>query len=186
MNKKEIKEDEIKEEEMKMESGSEDETESSEEDEDMEEDEEDGEGNKTQQEESKVYLPGQQLEEGEHLVVDKSAYRMLHEAQASFPCLSFDIIRDNLGEGREEFPLSLSFVAGTQAAKTHVNHLLVIQMSNLMGTKENDSDDSEDDDDDDENEGLPVMKVASIKHQGCVNRVRYYQINPKNKYPGTK
>lgn len=124
--------------------------------------------------ESKVYLPGQALEEGEELAVDKSAYRLLHHAQSGAPCLSFDIIPDDLGNCRENYPLTMYIVAGTQAAKTHINNLLVMKMSNLYGTRqhseesENELSDSEDESD----EHRPVMNVAPIKHQGCVNRVR--------------
>lgn len=31
------------------------------------------------------------------------------------PCLSFDIVRDRNGDGREQFPLSMLLCAGTQA-----------------------------------------------------------------------
>ncbi|NXY91585.1 GRWD1 protein, partial [Alcedo cyanopectus] len=39
------------------------------------------------------------------------------------PCLSFDIIRDELGEGREEPPLSVLLFAGTQAPTPRANRL---------------------------------------------------------------
>lgn len=123
---------------------------------------------------SEVYLPGQALQEGEELTVDKSAYRLLHHAQSGAPCLSFDVIPDDLGHSRESYPLSMYIVAGTQAAKAHVNNLLVMKMSNLHSSKqcstdsESESSDSEDEDDD----RKPVMSVAPIKHQGCINRVR--------------
>lgn len=127
--------------------------------------------------ESKVYLPGQALEEGEELAVDKSAYRLLHHAQSGAPCLSFDIIPDDLGNCRETYPLTMYIVAGTQAAKTHINNLLVMKMSNLHGTRQHSEDsESESSDSEDENdEHKPVMNVAPIKHQGCVNRVRYFR-----------
>lgn len=123
---------------------------------------------------SEVYLPGQALQEGEELTVDRSAYRLLHHAQSGAPCLSFDIVPDDLGNSRESYPLSMYIVAGTQAAKAHVNNLLVMKMSNLHGNKqhsedsESESSDSEDEDD----EQKPVMSVAPVKHQGCINRVR--------------
>lgn len=73
-------------------------------------------------EESKeVYLPGKPLEENEELVCNESAYVMLHQAHTGAPCLSFDILRDDLGDSRETFPLTGYIVAGTQAARTHVN-----------------------------------------------------------------
>jgi ribosome assembly protein RRB1 len=123
--------------------------------------------------ESKVYLPGQTMKDDEELVVDKSAYRLLHHAQSGAPCLSFDIIPDNLGNSRESYPLSMYIACGTQAAKTHVNNLLVMKMSNLYDNKQCSEDsESESSDSEDENEKTPVMSVAPIKHQGCVNRIR--------------
>lgn len=59
--------------------------------------------------------------EDEELVCDESAYVMLHQAHTGAPCLSFDVIQDNLGENRESFPMTAYIVAGTQAAKAHVN-----------------------------------------------------------------
>lgn len=72
-------------------------------------------------EESAVYLPGKPLEDGEELVCDESAYVMLHQARTGAPCLSFDILPDSLGANRETFPMTSYIVAGTQAAKAHVN-----------------------------------------------------------------
>lgn len=68
-----------------------------------------------------VYLPGKALEEGEKLVCDQSAYIMLHQAQTGAPCLSFDVVPDTLGSGRESFPMTAYLVAGTQAARAHTN-----------------------------------------------------------------
>lgn len=75
--------------------------------------------NKT--DEQGVYLPGKPMEAGEELVCDESAYVMLHQARTGAPCLSFDIIPDSLGNNREAFPMTSYIVAGTQAAKAHVN-----------------------------------------------------------------
>lgn len=68
-----------------------------------------------------VYLPGKPLDADEELVCDESAYIILHQARTGAPCLSFDIIGDQLGENREIFPQTCYIVAGTQAAKAHVN-----------------------------------------------------------------
>lgn len=148
-----------------------------EDDEDMDEDGE-GEEGQDKEDKSKIYLPGQPLKKGEELVADRTAYRMLHQAQTGAPCLSFDVIKDDLGNGRETYPMTMYMLAGTQAARTHVNNLLVMKMSNMHGTTRNsegsdNEDDSESDSDEEEDEAkAPVMSVASIKHQGCVNRVR--------------
>lgn len=69
----------------------------------------------------KTYLPGQPLKEDEHLVCDQSAYVMLHQAQTGAPCLSFDIVPDNLGNDRQQFPMTSYLVAGTQASSAHLN-----------------------------------------------------------------
>lgn len=67
------------------------------------------------------FFSGKPLDADEELVCDESAYVMLHQARTGAPCLSFDIIRDQLGDNRETYPLSSYIVAGTQAAKAHVN-----------------------------------------------------------------
>lgn len=97
-----------------------------EQDEEMENDSEDSassddEDNEKDDNKQDVYLPGKPLEEGEELVCDESAYVMLHQARTGAPCLSFDIIPDQLGAKRETYPMSCYIVAGTQAAKAHVN-----------------------------------------------------------------
>jgi ribosome assembly protein RRB1 len=40
------------------------------------------------------------IEEGETLEYDPSAYIMYHALNMEWPCLSFDFIKDNLGDGR--------------------------------------------------------------------------------------
>lgn len=64
--------------------------------------------------------------EDEELICDESAYVMLHQAHTGAPCLSFDVIQDNLGENRESFPMTAYIVAGTQAAKAHVNRYIFV------------------------------------------------------------
>lgn len=130
-----------------------------------------------------VYLPGQQLENDEELVCDESAYVMLHQAHTGAPCLSFDVVTDPLGDDRETFPLTAFLVAGTQAARTHVNSVIVMKMSNLHRTskergEDDDSDADELSDDEDENvDKRPQMSCALIKHAGCVNRIRATTFN---------
>lgn len=155
-------------------------------DEDMEEmssEDEAGEES-TKKDPQSVYLPSQKLEEGEELVADESAYIMLHTASTGSPCLSFDIIPDELGDDRENYPLSCYIVAGTQAPRTHLNNLIVMKMTNLYKTQkdsneEDDDSDEELEDSDDEGDPkskTPQMSCALIKHQGCVNRVRSKKI----------
>lgn len=85
------------------------------------EDEEMEEGEEDNDDRPKTYLPDQPLKEDEQLVCDQSAYVMLHQAQTGAPCLSFDIVPDNLGNDRSEFPMTAYLVAGTQASSAHLN-----------------------------------------------------------------
>lgn len=95
---------------------------SSEESEDDSMDEgQEGEDKEGEEEIPKTYLPGQPLKEDERLVCDQSAYVMLHQAQTGAPCLSFDVIQDNLGSNRDSYPMTAYMVAGTQASSAHLN-----------------------------------------------------------------
>jgi hypothetical protein len=48
-----------------------------------------------------VWRPGiDQIPEGEELEYDPSAYIMYHSMRTEWPCLSFDVIRDTLGDNR--------------------------------------------------------------------------------------
>lgn len=53
------------------------------------------------QDDLKVYMPGQPLEEGEVLEADHSVYVMLHNLDVRLPFLSFDVIEDKLGDERK-------------------------------------------------------------------------------------
>jgi ribosome assembly protein RRB1 len=59
------------------------------------------EGEQDGREEVRVWRPNvDELQEGETLDYDPSAYIMYHALRPEWPCLSFDFIRDNLGDGR--------------------------------------------------------------------------------------
>ncbi|CAF97904.1 unnamed protein product [Tetraodon nigroviridis] len=94
--------------------------------------------------------------------------------QASAPCLSFDVLRDGDGDGREQFPLSMLLCAGTQADTAMSNRLLVMRMFNLHGTERENQDEesSEEESDDDDEEKKPQMELAMMPHYGGINRVR--------------
>ncbi|KAG5680762.1 hypothetical protein PVAND_010249 [Polypedilum vanderplanki] len=141
-------------------------------------------GNETgDNDEEEVYLPNRQLQDDEELVCDESAYIMLHSASTGAPCLSFDIIKDKIGT-RESFPMSSLMVAGTQAAASHINNIIVMKMSNLHRTtkEKEDSDlesdmESESDEEEETEEKKPKMSCALINHVGCVNRIRATEVN---------
>lgn len=132
------------------------------------------------------------------LEVDESAYKMHHSLTPEWPALSFDIIRDNLGESRTRFPHSMIVAVGTQADRVDRNKLTIMKLSDLCRTgakektekeledemlgeeydKEDNSDDSESEDD--EVEDLdPVLEHFSLKHMGGVNRIRAMPQKPE-------
>ncbi|GMH64087.1 hypothetical protein TrRE_jg13022 [Triparma retinervis] len=129
-----------------------------------------------------AWMPGKKLEENEVLEYDQSAYTMYHALKPEWPCLSFDIVRDDRGENRTRFPHTVLAVAGTQADTDAKNKLTLMKLSDLSQTykksKGEDSDSEEDDEaiDEDEDEGGrdddPVLEHVNIPHFGGVNRVR--------------
>jgi ribosome assembly protein RRB1 len=50
--------------------------------------------------ESEVYLPSKPMEKDHVLMPDMSTYDMLHSMSVQWPFLSFDIIKDQLGDER--------------------------------------------------------------------------------------
>merc|ERR1711865_831341 len=74
---------------------------------------------------------GEGMEEDVEMMYDRSAY---HANQAFFlgwPCLSFDVLRDNLGGNRDQFPHTLYMVAGTQADQAKNNRIVVARIWDL-------------------------------------------------------
>lgn len=97
------------------------------------------------------------------------------------PCLSFDIIRDKLGDNREATPLTCYLVGGTQVEKTTQNQLIVMRLSNMHNItdeKQDDDSDKEEEDSDEEDEEAkkkekePVLQAVLIRHNGEVNRIK--------------
>ncbi|CAF1227653.1 unnamed protein product [Adineta ricciae] len=132
----------------------------------------------TDQPSQQVYLPGDPLDEDEELVREESAYEMFHEAQTG----NFDILPDNLGIDRNQYPHTVFIVCGTQAEKSDRNSVMVVKMSNLTKTLKETSSDAEsdeDDDDDDEEDAKPEFESVSLKHFGGVNRIRSTMINDR-------
>ncbi|KAH9964218.1 glutamate-rich WD repeat-containing protein [Russula dissimulans] len=127
-----------------------------------------------------VFIPGvHTLGKDEILEADESVYVMRHTMSANWPCLSFDILRDDEGDQRQRFPASAYIVAGTQADAAKNNKLTVFKMTQLHKTqKDRESDDDDDGDDDDDDGGDnnldedAVLEYRSVPHFGGVNRVR--------------
>ncbi len=90
------------------------------------------------------------------------------------PCLSFDVLHDQLGDDRQEFPHTIYLVAGTQAEQSLANNVIVMKMSNLKktGKEKEGEEDSDSDSDDEDEDDKPELETAMIKHNGGVNRIR--------------
>lgn len=125
-----------------------------------------------------IWRPGiDEIQEGEQLDVEPGSYHMLHRAQVEWPCLSFDVLRDDLGAQRTSYPMTAYVVAGTQANEAAGNRIYMMKWSQLYKTSkdgreesEDEDDDDEDEDDDEDHEALLESKGAA--HPGGVNRVR--------------
>jgi len=83
-----------------------------------------------------AFIPGRHtLEKDEILQPDDSVYEMRHSMQVKWPSLSFDVLRDNLGDQRQRYPATAYIVAGTQAPSAKDNELSVHKMSALHRTQ---------------------------------------------------
>ncbi|EPT01603.1 hypothetical protein FOMPIDRAFT_1161540 [Fomitopsis schrenkii] len=135
---------------------------------------------------SSTFIAGvHKLGPDEILEPDESVYLMRHSMNVNWPCLSFDILRDNLGDQRQRFPATAYIVAGTQADAAKNNELSVYKMSSLQRTqKDPDASDEEDDDDDDDAlDEDPILEHRSVPHFGGVNRVRAHPLPSSSTLP---
>ena len=84
----------------------------------------------------KTFIPGTHvLAKDEILEPDDSVYIMRHTMSVNWPCLSFDVLRDNLGFERQRYPTTAYIVAGTQADVAKNNQVLVCKLSSLHRTQ---------------------------------------------------
>ncbi|GLI74213.1 ribosome assembly protein rrb1 [Penicillium ochrochloron] len=124
-----------------------------------------------------TFIPGRtKLAPGETLSPDPSTYDMLHTLSTPWPCLSFDIVRDALGDNRKTFPATVYAVAGTQAegSRAKDNELMVLKMSGLS-KMEREGGDSDDESDSDDDMGEPILEHKSIPLGSTTNRIRSHQ-----------
>ena len=123
-----------------------------------------------------AFIPGRtKLGPGEVLSPDPSTYDMLHTMSTPWPCLSFDIVPDSLGDNRKTYPATVYAVTGTQAegGRAKDNELMVLKMSSLGKMEKENETDSESDDDDDL--GEPILESKSIPLGSTTNRIRAHQ-----------
>ncbi|SMY21712.1 unnamed protein product [Zymoseptoria tritici ST99CH_1A5] len=132
-----------------------------------------------------TFIPGRhKLDPGQTLAPDLSTYEMLHTLEPTWPCLSFDIIKDNLGDNRKSYPATVYAVAGTQAAqgREKENQIMVMKLSGLSrndkATTALDSD--SDSDDDDEESADSILETKSIPLTSTTNRIRAHQSPPSS------
>ncbi|KAK3058992.1 Ribosome assembly protein rrb1 [Extremus antarcticus] len=126
-----------------------------------------------------TFIPGRnKLDAGQTLAPDLSTYELLHTLEPTWPCLSFDILKDSLGDNRKSYPATVYAVGGTQAAqgRERENQIMVMKLS---GLSRNDqaaqlNSDSEDDDDDEETSD-PILETKSIPLTSTTNRIRAHQ-----------
>ena len=120
------------------------------------------------------------LEPGQTLSPDLTTYEMLHALSTPWPCLSFDIIKDSLGDNRKTYPATMYAVAGTQAdnKREKENQLMVMKFSGLSRMeRDHDAEDSSDDEDEDAD---PILESKSIPLTSTTNRIRAHQIPALN------
>ncbi|EGO02649.1 hypothetical protein SERLA73DRAFT_176020 [Serpula lacrymans var. lacrymans S7.3] len=130
-----------------------------------------------------VFIPGtHMLGNDEILEPDDSVYVMRHSMNVNWPCLSFDVLRDSLGDERQRYPATAYLVSGTQADLANKNELAVYKMSSLHRTQtDGDESHSEDNDQDDDNlDEDAILEYRSVPHIGGVNRVRAQPLPPSH------
>ncbi|KAG6821387.1 hypothetical protein H0H93_014184 [Arthromyces matolae] len=149
-----------------------------------------------------VFIPGtHSLGKDEVLEADDSVYIMRHSLNVPWPCLSFDILRDNLGDERQRYPATSYIVTGTQADLANNNEMVVYKMSSLHKTQkdggehqhllsgivffDDDVDDSDEEDEEDEDhlDEDPILDYRSVPHYGGVNRIRAQPLPPSTPLP---
>lgn len=127
-----------------------------------------------------TFIPGRdKLAAGESLSPDVSAYEMLHTLSTTWPCLSFDFIRDSLGDGRKRYPMTLYAVAGMQAESRRAqdNGVIVMKLSGLSRMDHDKEDEDSDEDSDDEENADPILETKLIPVSSTTNRIRAHHIS---------
>lgn len=126
-----------------------------------------------------TFIPGRhKLDPGQTLAPDLSTYEMLHTLEPTWPCLSFDVVKDGLGDNRKTYPATVYAVGGTQAAqgRERENQIMVMKLSGLSRNDRASNLNSDDEDEDDEEEHAdPILETKSIPLTSTTNRIRAHQ-----------
>jgi ribosome assembly protein RRB1 len=125
-----------------------------------------------------TFIPGRhKLDANQTLSPDLSTYEMLHSLETTWPCLSFDIVRDQLGDDRKSYPATVYAVAGTQAAqgRERENQLMVMKLSGLSRNDEAQNQDSDDESDDEDQDDDAILETKAIPLTSTTNRIRAHQ-----------
>ncbi|ODV84954.1 hypothetical protein CANARDRAFT_28690 [[Candida] arabinofermentans NRRL YB-2248] len=131
--------------------------------------------NAAENEDETLYLPhrSRPLGPDEVLEADPSVYEMLHNVNMPWPCLTLDVLPDNLGSERRSYPASIYLATATQAERSKNNELIVMKLSSLAKTLVKDDDEDEDSDDEDEdNHHDPVLESEILPLKHTTNRLR--------------
>ncbi|CAI5757214.1 unnamed protein product [Candida verbasci] len=133
--------------------------------------------------ESSIYLPhkSKPLGPDEVLEADPSVYEMLHNINLPWPCLTVDILPDNLGNERRSYPQTVYLTTATQAAKNKDNELITMKASSLVKTLIKDEEDDSDSDDDEDMDSDPILDTETIPLKHTTNRIR---VNPNSQITG--
>ncbi|EIW66795.1 hypothetical protein TREMEDRAFT_65197 [Tremella mesenterica DSM 1558] len=125
-----------------------------------------------------TYLPGTKLDADEQLTPDLSVYLLLHSLSYAWPCLSFDILHDDLGSSRTSYPHTAFIVSGTQAGTIPgqgraKDEVVIMRLSGLSKTQQfSDSDSENESNDENDIEEDSKLDFLTIPHIGNVNRIR--------------
>ena len=145
------------------------------------------------QPEKEPYIAGvsRALTAEEILEPDYSVYLALHQLSYTWPCLSFDVLRDDLGWERNKFPHTAWVVAGTQSGQDsssdgmgkNKDEVVVMKWGGLSRTRAEESDDEDEDEDVDDYDEDAHLEYLSIPHSGGVNRIRAQKQLPSTGLP---
>lgn len=138
-----------------------------------------------QMKKNKAKREAERLKREPEIDFDTSAYVIYNRLDMTYPCLSFDIVKDDHVQDVTKFPLSLHLIAGAQTPP-HVenNYIYVMKVDGIKALKQENDDDNEDDDEEEsdeesEKDSEPNLTSVRVVHKGCVNRLRAHKIGGK-------